>query len=307
MKIVRIHEFGGPEVLAVEEAPTPEPGPDEVLVRVRAASVNPIDYKVRSGSFAQVAPDHVRLGRDVAGIIEKIGADVKDFAPGDHVFAMLPGDRSGYAEYVTLPADVCAPRPTNLDDTQAAAVPLAATTAWQGLFDHGDLAPGQHVLIHGGAGGVGHFAVQLARAAGARVSTTVAKDDMETARELGAEQVVDYQSQRFEDEVRDVDLVFDLVGGDTQERSWKVLREGGRLISTLSEPSQREAKKHGARAANYRARPSGRELREIAQWIEEGKVRPIVASVMPLDEVAKAQTMLEKEHVRGKVVLEMTT
>ncbi len=307
MKVVRIHEFGGPNVLAIEEAPMPEPQADEVLVRVHAASVNPIDYKMRSGVYGHASAEELRLGRDVAGTIEAMGSNVHDFERGDHVFALLPRDRGGYAEYVALDAALCVRRPQNLDDAEAAAVPLAATTAWQGLFDHGNLAAGQHVLIHGGAGGVGHFAVQLAHAAGARVSTTVSAEDVEFAKKLGADQVIDFRRERFEDEVHDVDLVLDLVAGDTQTRSWNVLRPGGSLISTLSEPSQIQAKQHQARGENYRTQSNARELQQIAAWIEEGKVRPVVQETVPFEEVARAQELLENEHVRGKVVLRMSS
>jgi NADPH:quinone reductase-like Zn-dependent oxidoreductase len=305
MKAVRIHEFGGPEVLAIEDIPMPEPMADEVLVRVHATSVNPVDYKMRSGGYAKGVPEGIHLGRDIAGTIEKTGEDVQDFAIGDRVFAMLPRDRTGHAEFVTLEAALCVPVPKNVDDAEAAAIPLAAITAWQGLFDHGSLQPGQHVLIHGGAGGVGHLAVQMAHAIGAKVSTTVSSQDREFARTLGADQVVDYKNERFEEQVRDVDLVFDLVAGETQERSWNVLRPGGVLVSTLSEPSQQQAKQHQARGMSYIAQPNGRELEEISRWVEAGKLHPVVASTLPIEEVAKAQSMLEREHVRGKVVLRL--
>jgi NADPH:quinone reductase-like Zn-dependent oxidoreductase len=307
MKVVRIHEFGGPNVLAIEDAPMPEPQAGEVLVRVHAASINPVDYKMRSGHYGKAPAEQLNLGRDVAGTIERVGSDVSDFQPGDHVIAMLPRDRGGYAEYVAIDAALVARKPSNLDDTEAAAIPLAAITAWQGLFDHGNLAAGQHVLIHGGAGGVGHFAVQLAHAAGARVSTTVGTDDIDFARELGADQVIDYERERFEDQVHDVDLVLDLVAGETQARSWNVLREGGTLVSTLSEPSQRDAKEHHARGESYLAQPNARELQQIAKWIEEGKVRPVVSETVPFDEVARAQERLEEDHVRGKVVLRIAS
>lgn len=303
MKVVRIHEFGGPDVLSLEDVPMPEPMADEVLVRVHAASINPVDYKLRSGKYASALPEGVHLGRDIAGTVEKTGDDVVDFAIGDHVYALLPRDRTGYAEFVAVDAALCARVPENLDDTEAAAVPLAAITAWQGLFDYGGLKAGQHVLIHGGAGGVGHLAVQMAHAAGAKVSTTVAGEDREFALNLGADQVIDYKTERFEDKVKDVDLVLDLVAGETQDRSWRVLRPGGAIVSTLTEPSQEQAKRLQARAASYVAQPNPKELHQISGWIAEGKIHPVVDSTVPFMQVAQAQEKLERGHVRGKVVL----
>lgn len=305
MKVVRMHDFGEPEVLALEDEPIPHPHADEVLVRVSAASINPVDYKMRSGGYVEEAPEKIQLGRDIAGTVEQCGADVTRFRPGDRVFAMLPRDRAGYAEYVAVKAAYCVRVPECLSDAEAAAVPLAAITAWQGLFDHGGLTSGQHVLVHGGGGGVGHFAIQLAHAAGARVSTTVSEDDLAFARELGADQVIDYKAERFEDRVDHVDLVFDLVSGLTQDRSFGVLREGGVLVSSLTEPSHEMAREHHVRATNFMAQPNARELEQVSAWISQGKVRPMVDAQLPLEEVANAQRILETEHVQGKIVLQM--
>lgn len=305
MRVVRMQDFGEADVLELEEAAIPQPHHDEVLVRIAAASVNPVDYKMRSGSFGGADAEQIQLGRDMAGTVERCGIDVTRFRPGDRVFAMLPRDRAGYAEYVTVKAAYCVRVPDCLTDTEAAAVPLAATTAWQGLFDHGGLTSGQHVLIHGGGGGVGHFAIQLAHAAGARVSTTVSGDDVQFARELGADQVIDYKHERFEDCVHDVDLVLDLVAGMTQDRSFDVIREGGTLISSLTESVQEEARKHHVRATNFMAQPNARELEQVSAWISAGKVRPNVDAALPLEEVANAQRILETEHVQGKIVLQM--
>lgn len=308
MKVVRIHEFGGPDVLRIEDVPMPEPQADEVLIRVHAASVNPVDYKMRSGGGprTRAVPEGVHLGRDISGTIEKTGENVLDFSVGDEVYAMLPFDRSGHAEFVTVDAALCARKPKNLSHEQAAAVPLAALTAYQGLFEHGKLQPGQHVLIHGGAGGVGHFAVQMAHAAGAKVSTTVSGQDKEFVRGLGADTCIDYKTERFEDKVRDVDLVLDLVGGETQERSWNVVREGGAIVSTLATPWEELAKQHHARGESYLVQPNGEQLKKITEWIETGKLRPNVDATMPLPQVAKAHQKLEREHVRGKVVLQVS-
>ncbi|HVW70008.1 MAG TPA: NADP-dependent oxidoreductase [Steroidobacteraceae bacterium] len=307
MRAVSIHSFGGPEVLKLENVERPSPQDDEVLIRVRAASVNPIDYKIRAGGYPPVKAEQLPkvLGRDVSGTIEKCGRAVKDVHEGDEVYAMLDTGPGGYAEYVTVKAKLCAPKPEQLDYTAAAAVPLAALTAWQGLFDHGHLVAGQRVLIHGGAGGVGHFAIQFAKAKGATVCTTVSAEDEPFVRSLGADEVIDYKSERFEDKVHDVDLVFDLVAGDTQERSWAILKDGGTLISTLAKPSEARAREHHARGAHYTAHPDGTELREIGALIEAGKVKPHVDATYPLERAAEAQRRIEGHHTQGKVVLQV--
>jgi NADPH:quinone reductase-like Zn-dependent oxidoreductase len=307
MKAVCIERFGGPETLQIQEIERPTPKDDELLIRVRAASVNPVDYKIRSGHYPPVTEKNLPtvLGRDISGVVEARGPAVATFQDGDAVFAMLNGGPGGYAEYVTISADLCTRMPANLDYAQAAAVPLAAITAWQGLFDHGGLVAGQRVLIHGGAGGVGHFAIQFAKARGAFVATTCSANDKEFVRSLGADQAIDYKSERFEDLVGEVDLVFDLVSGDAQERSWSVLKDGGTLVSTLSKPSERQAQIHHARAMNYVAHPDGEELAQIAHLITERKVHPHVELKMPLQEVQAAHRKLENDHPRGKVVLEV--
>lgn len=306
MKAEVFHSFGDARVLGLEDVPAPEPGRDEVLVHVRAASVNPVDCKMRAGRFPPV--DETRLpmipGQDVCGTVAKYGSDVKRFKRSDAVYAMLEGG-GGYAELVAVKDELLATKPERIDYTQAAAVPLAALTAWQGLFDHGELESGQHVLIHGGAGGVGHFAVQFAKLAGATVSTTVAADDFDFVRDLGADHAIDYRSERFEDRGRDFDLVLDLVGGETQTRSWAVLRNGGTLISTLSEPSQDEARGRDVRAANFSAQPHGSQLEHIGRLIDAYKIRPHVQATYPLADASAAQQRLESEHSRGKIVLEV--
>jgi NADPH:quinone reductase-like Zn-dependent oxidoreductase len=303
MKAVVIHSFGNVDVLKLEDLPMPVPQADEVLVRVNAASVNPVDYKTRSGKSA-VKQNQLPmvLGRDVAGIVEQCGSAATHFRKGSEVYALLDREHGGYAEYVIVKERDLATKPAQLDFIQAAAVPMAAVTAWQGLFDHGNLKAGQHVLIHGGAGGVGHLAVQCAKARGARVSTTASKQDLEFVRSLGADQVID-KAEDFEDSVRDVDLVFDLVNGETQDRSWAVLKQGGTMVSTLTKPSAERAKARGARAEHYMAQPDAAELDEIGVLIDSGKVRPHVAAVFRLTDVGAAQQQLETKHNRGKIVL----
>jgi NADPH:quinone reductase-like Zn-dependent oxidoreductase len=308
MKAVQIESFGGPETLRIQDVTRPNPRDDEVLIQVRAASVNPVDYKIRAGQYPPVKSESLPrvLGRDVSGVIVDRGAAVATFLDGDEVIAMLDRSQGGYAEYVALPADLCVRKPESLDHAEAAAVPLAAMTAWQGLFDHGGLTVGQRVLIHGGAGGVGHFAIQLAKAHGAYVITTCSADDREFVRSLGADEAIDYHTERFEDRVSEVDLVFDLIGGETQDRSWAVLKDGGAMVSTLAKPSGRQAQIHQARAAtSYMAQPDAAELGEIAHLITEKKVHPHVGARLPLDHVAEAHRKAEHGHPRGKIVLEI--
>jgi NADPH:quinone reductase-like Zn-dependent oxidoreductase len=304
MKAVRIHRFGGSEALMLDDVPWPQPKDDEVLVRVHAASVNPVDYKIRSGS-SSVKEDQLpyTLGRDLSGTVELLGTRAHTLKAGDPIYAFIGMDRGTYAEYVVVKAMEMAAKPETLDHVQAAAVPLASLTAWQGLFDHGQLQAGQRVLIHGGAGGVGHLAVQLAKAKGATVLTTVSGSDLGFVRELGADEAIDYKAERFEDRARDIDLVFDLVAGETQDRSWGVLKEGGILVSTLGQPPSEKAAQHKVRAAGYRAQPNPAQLREIGRLIDDGQVRVVVDRMFPFAEAGAAQEYLEQEHVRGKVVL----
>lgn len=307
MKAVRLHGFGGPDKLAIEQTPLPHPEDDEVLVRVQAASVNPVDYKTREGKFPPVTQDSLptTLGRDLAGTVETCGTRAHNMiAKGDRVFAFIGTDRGSCAEFVVVKAIEMVAVPDEIDPVQAAAAPLAALTAWQGMFDHGGLEAGQRVLIHGGAGGVGHFAIQLAKARGATVVTTASGDDLDFVRELGADIAIDYKTERFEDVAKDIDLVFDLVGGETQERSWSVLKQGGIMVSTVQEPDQTKAAGHKARSApRYMAEPNAAQLGEIADLMAAGKVRAIVSETFPIDDVRAAQERLEKGGVRGKIVL----
>jgi NADPH:quinone reductase-like Zn-dependent oxidoreductase len=305
MQAIRIHEFGGPQVMMEEHVERPQPGPEEVLVRVVAASVNPVDYKTREGKYSAVTADDlpITLGRDLSGVVESVGVRAGTIRPGDAIFALLGRDRGSHAEYVVVRVTELAPKPQNLSHVQAASVPLAALTAWQGLIDHGDLRPRQRVLIHGAAGGVGHFAVQIAKAKGAWVAATCAKDDMDFVRELGADQVIDYQNRKFEDEVKDIHLVFDLAGGETQDRSFAVLKNGGALISTLKEPDQDKAREKEIRAQRYMTRPDFAELAEIGGLLLAEKIKPHIAATFPLAEAARAENLLAKGHIQGKVVL----
>jgi NADPH:quinone reductase-like Zn-dependent oxidoreductase len=305
MKAVRIHDFGGPEVMQFEDLPVLEPKHDEILLRVHAASVNPVDYKTYEGKYPAVTRDKLpmTLGRDASGTVENCGPDAQIPKRGDAVYAMLGRDRGAFAEYVIVKPGEGAPKPARASHVEAAAVPLAGLTAWQGLFDHGHLKAGQRVLIHGGAGGVGHLAIQFAKAKGATVLTTVSADDLDFVRQLGVDQAIDYKAQRFDEVARDIDLVFDLVAGETQDRSWAVLKPGGVLVSTLGQPSQEKAEKHHARGVGYQAQPNAGQLADIARLIDDGKVRPVVSATFPFADVRAAEQALERGHVRGKIVV----
>jgi NADPH:quinone reductase-like Zn-dependent oxidoreductase len=305
MKAIEIEKFGGPETMHLDEIPMPIPREREVLLKIRAAGVNPVDYKIRSGKYPAVKEDALPyvLGRDVAGGVAAVGVDTTKFAVGDALYGAPRIGQGGYAEYVLLREDEAAKIPASLDYISAAAVPLAALTAWQGLFRYGELKAGQSVLIHGGSGGVGHFAIQFAKVKGARVATTVSAEHADFVRKLGADQVIDYKRQRFEDEAKDVDMIFDLVGGETQERSFKVLKKGGILVSTLTAPSEEKARASGVRATRYTVRANGAELAEIATLIDAGRVKPVVTKVFPLGDAAAALGEVEKGHSEGKIVL----
>lgn len=305
IKAVRIHEYGGPEVLHYEDAPKPAPKDGEILVRVHAAGVNPVDWKIRSGSFKAMGerPFPLILGFDVAGTVAQVGGGVTAFQPGDAIYANM--HNGAYAEYVAFPAELAAPKPATLDFIHAAAVPVAALTAWQALFDQAGLTAGQTVLIHGGSGGVGSFAVQFAKNIGARVITTGSARNHDFLRELGADEVIDYNATRFEDVVHDVDVVFDTIGGDTQQRSWQTLKRGGALVSIVQPPSPETAEAHGVRALFFSAQSNAAQLTEIGQQIDAGKVKVIVDTVFPLAEARQAHEASEGGHTRGKIVLQV--
>jgi NADPH:quinone reductase-like Zn-dependent oxidoreductase len=302
---VRIHAFGGPDVLRVEEVEQSMPDALQVLTSVKAASVNPVDFKIRNGQYPAVKEDRLPYtpGRDVSGIVEKCGAQATRFKIGDEVVGIVGIAGGGYADKVVLDEAAIARKPREIDYVHVAAIPLAGQTAWQGLFRYGQLKAGQAVLIHGGSGGVGHFAVQFAKAKGARVLTTVSTDRLQFARTLGADVVIDYKTQRFEELAQDLDMVFDLVGGETRERSWKLLKKGGVLVSTLTEPSQETAARHGVRALRYTVEADGKELAEILSLVASGKVKPHVQKTYPLEEAAQALNCVEQGNSVGKIVL----
>ncbi len=302
MKAIRIHNYGGPEVLQYEDAPRPKPQAGEVLVRVHAAGVNPIDWKVREGHMKDFWPHEFPLipGWDLSGIVEKLGRG----EIGDEVYSLPDPTRNGaYADYIVVREPELALKPSSLHHIRAAAVPLAALTAWQSLFETAQLQPGQRVLIHAGSGGVGHFAVQLAKWKGAYVFATASTKNQDLLRELGVDEPIDYTQERFEDVARKIDIVLDTLGDETQERSWSVLKEGGNLVSLVQPPSEEKAKELGVRAAIIGAQPNGAQLAEIAKIIDSGKLAPVFDRILPLSEARRAHELSQSGHTHGKIAL----
>jgi len=308
MKAARIHAYGSSDVFSYEDAPRPTPGDGDVLIRVHATSVNPFDAAVRAGYLAgyfnYTFP--VTLGVDVSGVIEEVGAGVTDFKRGDNVYGRVGIMRDGaYAEYVLAHATDVAVKPKSLDHNQSAALPHVTLTAWQALIETANLSAGQTVLIHAAAGGVGHIAVQLARWRGAKVIGTASKN-LDLLKELGVDEAIDYSKTAFENVVKDVDVVLDLVGDDTQQRSWAVLKPGGIILSTVQAPSEEIAAAHGVRQAFIMtAPPIGKVLSEVARLVENGQVRPVVSTILPLREIRKAHQLIEGKHTRGKIGLQV--
>jgi len=308
MKAVRIHSYGGPEVLKYEDAPEPTPGKGEVLVKVYAAGVNPVDWKVREGYLKQAINYPLPLipGWDVAGIVESIGTGVTKFKKGDEIFGKPDLTRNGaYAEYIVVNESDLALKPKSKDFVHSAAVPVTSLTAWQSLFDVAKLEAGQKILIHAAAGGVGSFAVQFAKWKGAYVIGTASKNNLEWLKSIGADETIDYNVVKFEDVVHDMDVVLDTIGGETQNRSWKVLKKGGILVSTVGQPSEKEAEKFGVRCGVGNAVSNPEQLNQIANLIDEGKVNPLVETILPLSEARRAHEISQSGHARGKIVLKV--
>jgi NADPH:quinone reductase-like Zn-dependent oxidoreductase len=290
----RVHEFGPPNVMRFERVPRPNPGPSEVLVKVEAAGVGPWDAWIRAGKSALPQPLPLTLGSDLSGEIVAVGPGASDLRIGDQVYGVTnPRFIGAYAEYALASAPMVARKPTSLTYIEAASVPVVAVTAWQALFDQARLKAGQTVVIHGAAGSVGAYAVQLAHRAGVRTIATAATDDISFLRNLGANAVIDFRIQPFEEEVRDADAVIDLVGGETQERSFQVLRPGGKLISVVSRPDQHLAQKHGVEAVFFLVNVTRQYLAEIGGLIDGGKLRTRVGAVLPFADAREAHFMLE--------------
>ncbi|MGW1728996.1 NADP-dependent oxidoreductase [Streptomyces sp. NPDC002306] len=309
MRAVGQDVLGGPEVLKTVELERPEPRPNEVLVRVHAAGLNPTDWKHRATGGFLGEPPFV-LGWDVSGVVEAVGIGVARFAPGDEVFGMLPYPfgHGSHAEYVAAPARAFARKPAGIDHTQAGALPLVSLTAWQALVETAELRPGQRVLVHAAAGGVGHVAVQIAKAKGAHVIGTASAGKHAFVREIGADEVIDYRETDFTEAVKDVDVVLDTIGGDHSVRSLRVLRPGGIVVSILPVGSQdfyEEAERLGVRAVRMLVDADRTGLQAIAALVEEGRLRATIAGTFPLAEAARAHALGDTGRTTGKLVLTM--
>jgi NADPH:quinone reductase-like Zn-dependent oxidoreductase len=309
VKAVRLHKRGGPEQLVYEDAPRPTPGPGDALVRVHACAIT--RDELTWGTTYTTSQGAERLptipGHELSGVVEAVAAGVTDPAIGAAVYGLTNFRRDGAAaEYVLVHAADLAAKPATLGHVEAAAVPLAALTAWQGFFDHAKLSRGQRVLIHAAAGGVGTYAVQLAHWCGAHVIGTARAANAEFLRGLGADEVIDYTVDRFEQRVREVDVVLDSVGGETLERSWGVLRKGGTLITIADSAPAEQAAQYGVRGVEFIVVPNRAQLIEIARLIDAGVLRPIVQETFALRDTRRAFERSAPGHNRGKVVLEVT-
>jgi len=306
MRAVTQTTVGGPDVLFIAEQPDPAPRPGEVLVRVKAAGLNPVDGAVRSGSYPLLGEPPFILGWDISGTVAALGSGVTAFKVGDEVFGMprFPKQAAAYAELATAPADEIAAKPAGIDHAHAAALPLAGLTAWQGLVRHGGLQAGQRVLVHAGAGGVGHLAVQIAKARGAYVIATASPDKLDFVRSLGADEVVDYTKGNFVEQVRNVDLVLDAIGGDHVDESLKVVRDGGVLVSLLNvhDATRAKAKERNIRVERMSVIPDREGLVELTRLVDAGKLAPHVAKAFPLDQAGAAHAFLATRPI-GKIVL----
>jgi NADPH:quinone reductase-like Zn-dependent oxidoreductase len=304
MRAVVAHEYGTPEVLKFEDFPRPEPNENQALVRVIASGVNPADPLTLSGKYAREFGTRLPLipGYDIAGVVEKTGANVTKLKAGDAVYG-YPTFGGGWADYVTVTEGEVAAKPKSLNFVEAAAVPMGALTAWQALVDTAQLQPGQIILIHGGSGGVGSFAIQIAKARGARVIATASTANQDLLEQLGADVAIDYTNTRFEEVAKDVDAVLDPVGKDTLARSYGVVKKGGIVMSLVARPDPTEIKKRGIRGAAISVHPDADDLAEIAQLVDAGKIKPVVTQVLPLSEAIAAQRQAATHHTRGKVVL----
>ena len=306
MKAIRTHGRGGPEQLFFEDAPLPEVRRGEVLVRVRATGITPMELTWdESYQYADGTPRIPGIqGHEVSGVVERVAPDVTDFHPGDDVYGLVDFQHDGAAaDFAAVRATNLAWKPLTISHEQAAALPLSALTAWQALFDHARLDVGQSVLIHGGAGGVGSLAVQLARWRGSRVLATASASHAEFVRSLGADEVIDYRTTRFEERLQDIDVVLDTMGGETQERSWQVLRKGGVLVALVSPIPPDVAEQHGVRGVFFIVDGNRGQLDQISKLVDEGKLKPVIAEVLPLARAREAFEHGAGVHSPGKIVL----
>ena len=312
MRAIVIDQYGDKEELKEKELPKPEPEADEVLIEIHAASVNPIDWKLRYGYLKEKFPFDfpIVLGWDAAGIVEKVGENVESLQKGDRVFVRPElTNRGTYAEYTTAKEELVAKMPDNINFKEAAAVPLAGLTAYQTLVDVGNLESGDKVLIHAGAGGVGSFAVQIAKKLGAYVATTASTKNVEFLKSLGADEVIDYTKDDFSQILENYDLVIDILGGEIQDKSLTILKNGGMLVSIVEEPDQEKAEKLGVKTKFHWLIPDGKELAILAEMMEKQTLKPAVGTVFPFSEqgLKDAHELSETHHARGKIVIEVSS
>jgi len=310
MKAVQINSYGGSEVLELKNISQPHASKGQVLVEVHAASINPFDWKIRAGYLKEMMPLHfpATLGGDFAGVVVKISEDVSDFKVGDEVYGsaiVLNGGSGTFAEFAAANTGNTAHKPKTVNFEQAAALPLVGASAIQALEVYIKLQKGQKILIHGGAGGIGGVAIQLAKSIGAYVVTTVSQDDKEYVRKLGADEVIDYKNEKFEEKLKDLDAVFDNVGGETTDRSFLVLKKGGVIVSMLGQPNPQLAQQHGVIGIGQGTEINTKSLKRLAELVDRGKIKAQVDKVFPLDRVREAFEYQEKDSPRGKVVLKV--
>ncbi|MGE5463046.1 MAG: NADP-dependent oxidoreductase [Syntrophothermus sp.] len=300
---VRAHDYGSPDVLQLEQVPLPEPGAGEVLIQLKAAGVNPADWKIRSGYFKQFMPLQFPWtpGLEGAGVVQAVGANVTGLKKGQPVYGIVNG---AYAEYALAQAADIQPKPENISFEEAASIPVGALTAWAAVIDTANVQAGQHVLVHGAAGGVGVYAVQLALWKGAHVTGTASAKNLEFVRSLGAEKVIDYNATRFEEVVKNLDAVIDTVGGDLPERSFKVIRPGGVFVTVAGRLAEDAGKAQNIRAVSSGRAPT-KNLKKISELVEANQIRPVVGTLFSLGEAQKAQELSQAGHGRGRIILQI--
>lgn len=305
MKAAVIQEYGGPETLTVKEVPKPQIGPNDVLVKVKATSINPVDWKIREGYLREMIPYEfpLILGWDAAGVIAEVGEQVKGWQVGDEVFTRPEITRNGtYAEYVAVPSHLIAPKPKNLSYEEAASIPLVGLTTWECLVDNANIKPGQRILILGGSGGVGTFAIQFAKAKGLEVVTTCSSKNVEFVQQLGADEVIDYTKDDMT-AIAPVDVVYDTVGGETLTQAHNLVKRGGFLVSIAGQPDQEVAKQKGFKATYVFLNPDGEKLAKIGIMLEDEAIKPILAHTFGLDQIREAHEQSETGRTRGKIVI----
>ena len=307
MKAVQINQYGDNSVIEVnEEAARPEVSAGKVLVEVHEASVNPVDWKIREGYLKEMIPLEfpATLGVDFSGVVTEVDESDSEFKPGDEVYGMASAMTGGsFAEFVIVPSASLALKPKSVSHSEAAAIPLTGLSALQVLKDQMNISSGQKVFIHGGAGGIGTLAIQIAKQLGAEVTTTASKEDTDYVKELGADTVIDYENEKFEDMAKDYDAVFDTIGGDTYQRSFQVLKKGGIIVSMLEEPNEKLMKQYEVASKAQFTQPNSAQLAELATLVDEGKMKIKVDRTFPLAEVKEALDYLQNSHHRGKVVI----